>query len=507
MPKIPEFDSQVTPTGGGVQGGNMFLPNIHQDTGIPAMFATLSSAGKQLEDISMKNISRQVHQQQTIDMANALGAYYQGAADKEVEFSRSFDPNIGEQAKKSLSELRDGIVSTVPENMRPLLAAKLDQLSSHSYKSIIDQFQRRQLALGVVTGKESLGTMANSIIAAENDPSNPDKLASTWGSAKGLATSLETSGIYPPGQANKALMDQVFAKRLGHDMLADPQGTLKILQNPAEALQKYNLGADKLPGAVSHVTEQIHKQQYDTFNKLETSILEAKKTGNGQVPTDQQIIDMANKGKISGTQAKSLSSFANGDESVQNDPETWMKIRDNILYKKADEATIQNQIWTAVRNKTLKVSTGVQELTNLHNLNLKQEPVESESYKRLDKMYKGVLGGSDLMGFDKAENANKYYQGMTAVQNAMDKARKSGTPWTSEDIQTKGMEILKPFIGNALETTTLPGGKTPSKPAAVQVIGAPKTVNEYLALPPDAQKGKVWNDGRGGRYLNGKRIN
>jgi hypothetical protein len=501
MPKIPDYDSQVTPVVGGVQPGSMFLPNIHTETGAPAAFAALGAAGEKLTDVEAKLLSHQIRQQQTIELSNAMGAYYKGAANTEVELSRSFDPNISEIARQRLDELRDGIVSSAPEPMRPVLSAKLEQLNGHSYKTIIDQYQVRQQHLGVETGKQSLDEISNTIIAAENDPTNAGKLASTWGSAKGVAASLEASGIYAPGQANKLLMDQVFSKRLGHDMVANPQETIKILQNPTEALKKYNLNEKSIPAAIGHATEQLHKQQNDFYNQQGTAILNIQSGSPGQMPSDLQIADWARQGKLSFTQGKTLTAMTT-NEAQENDPETWTKIRSGILNK--DPNMTEDFIINAMRQNKLKSSTAVQELTNLHNINLKTEPVESESYKRLDKMFKGVLGGSDLMGFDKAENAMKYYQGMTAVQMAMDKDKKAGVPWSAQDIQEKGLDILKPYIGNALEGINLPGGTKPNKkPAGVANIGLPpppKSESELMTIPPDKYPGMIWNDGRGGKY-------
>ena len=49
----------------------------------------------------------------------------------------------------------------------------------------------RQNHLAGVTGKTAIDEVTNTIVSAENEGNNPGKVSSAWGSAKGLAASLE----------------------------------------------------------------------------------------------------------------------------------------------------------------------------------------------------------------------------------------------------------------------------------------------------------------------------
>jgi hypothetical protein len=434
MPRIPQYESQITPVTGGVAPGSMFLPNIHQETGIPQAWARVAESGKSFENAALRQIGLATREQRVLEHAKAVAEGYKQQGAIEAKYANYNGPDLPDLLAKDLEDARTNIVENVSLQNQKYIAVALEQQFSHSYASGVKAHAIRvqQLNQAELMGniREIAGTAASAFEAGDRT-----KYASALGNLEGLLTQVQGKlpGVVKKAGSVQAYADQLIGEaRLGILRAENPQKALELLNTP-EGRKELGVSEANRPNVLRQVTADFHRQSTAAYNEYLTKILKGERFSNEQILLEGGEEDKQSQVVDLWRQATSLS---------EGDSETARQVYQNVLDAR--------DVTPATKGNILKyVSKKINQLDRM--------PDKYEQ-NALNKVHQ-------LLGKDYPLFLQKYLYDETGRTTIMSQGK------TQEDIEKSIYGLAQPFVENHIKNLGKKTGITPNLDSAGAGVG------------------------------------
>jgi hypothetical protein len=482
MPKLPVYESQVAPASGGVQPGNIYLPNIHPvetNTGATKMFNQMHTEGEAAATVGERLLAQQDHNQFVIESGNAIANIYKGTGDIRAKYAGATSPDTPQQFQQDM----DGLISNTLENVSPQFRERVaSHLVQHVGQTVgsfnVDYANRlRQM--------DSAGVMNNFKIYAIEEAkariagNEPDAILK-MGSAHGYATQVEEMGLTntKKGEAINQYNNMVKANMFDLMLVKDPAKLQQEINTP-EGQAKYGIlerkeGLNTLNNLARGAV--IHKQQ---DMELPLSQMDDK----GQV-TEPLLANMRDTKQISPQQYDKWSAWLQNKNSGA-DKETIMKSGIQVIDKINDE---NNPLTVAEFQKNVRDKTWIMANYNEYNSFIKQ----------IQARDKGDEKSIVLLDRELQRNFKETIRSPGLYGQAMDRWNKEKQldGKTPDEIRTQFYNITNPLIEKRFRYNA-------NQPAPVQKswwevnnpFGGSNTPAGQMNLSPEQAKQKLLGDG------------
>lgn len=284
MPRIPDYESQITPAVGSVQPGSSWLPNISRDTGAAALFAGLGAAGKTLEKEGAREIGLAVHEQRVLQQGKAVADYYLEQAKIEQKHSTNNNPDMPQTYLEDLQNAKNKIVEGVDPRFQKYIDVHLDQLLSHDWRYGVRQYGQRIEALQKADMMASIQTTANTAARAWVD-GNLEKYAAAEANLTGFVNQVQGK---IPGIAKKSGGVEEWARGQIKDgirgiLLAENPQKLQQMMQTQEGKEALGITPANQATVQNHVMTAIHDQQKAVWDEIQKGFVQNK------IPTPEQL--------------------------------------------------------------------------------------------------------------------------------------------------------------------------------------------------------------------------
>jgi hypothetical protein len=357
MPKIPDYDSQVTPTTGGVAPGSFFLPNIHTDTGVQAAFTTLGAAGKSLENEGIREIGLATHEQRILEQGKAVAEGFRQQAQIESKYANYNSPDLPELLSKDLSDAKAQIIQNIDPRFQKYMDVHLDQQFSHTYATGIKNYNARVQQLNQAELIGSIREIAGTAAAAF-ESGDSGKYASALGNLQGLVTQVQGK---LPGVAAKAGGVEAYTQQL----IGEARRGILLKDNPAKVIEllKTPEGMKQLGVDYAHV-DDVNRQAVTATHAQQNAVYDnvLKGFSQKQIPTPEQIR------QLSGAQQMHIKNLLKGMDNEDNKA-TVLEFGDKVIrlnQDSPDAITSGRQLYNEISSSSgLSVGTKLQYMNSV----------------------------------------------------------------------------------------------------------------------------------------------
>jgi hypothetical protein len=431
MPKLPTYESQVAPASGGVQPGNTFLPNIHQETGWPQVFNKIQTQAAEAETVYGKLQQQENHEQRVIEQAKATTAITLGAPEIAAKYINDFSPDAPANAWKDLQELGNNVLQSVSPRNQEHVGTHVQLNLANLWKTIKDNNTKGILTLdqqdvekNITVAAEKLAQAIASGDPGQIGPAQGDLygMVDSYTTIKKLSGTLKDSRTWAEGKVKDALLSINIARNPAQvqDEIQTQEGKDKYGITPLNEASKTN--------AIQVAASKSMHQQWQN-NELKLSQMDDK----GQVNAPM-LISMRDMKQISPQQYDKWSAWLQNKDSGA-DKETIMKHGIQVIDRINDE---QNPLTVAELQKNVRDKTWVMSNYTEYNNFIKQiQGRDNKDEKSTITFERGLLNTTkSVLGANSTEW--KMFQNQWSKEKNLNQSQ--------EDIQKQFNDMSTPYI-------------------------------------------------------------
>lgn len=269
MPKLPQYDSQVAMAQGSVQPGSLYGPNIHQETGLAAMFNQINKEANRFVNTTIRTEKEAQNERRIIEQLNASNEGYRKQAEIDAKYVNYNNPDLPDRIKEDLTKAHDEIIQTVSPEFQSRIGPALSVQFAHTYGSAIKAHALRvaqQNEAEIMAGAGQLAdTSATAFVAGDTS-----KYAMVMGQLAAMADQMQGKipGVAKSAGGVKQWAEIEVGKRITGLLLeSDPQRVLELVKT-TEGMRLLGVPLEKKDNIVKEAEASLFRKQAKLYDEV-----------------------------------------------------------------------------------------------------------------------------------------------------------------------------------------------------------------------------------------------